>query len=226
MYKYRYVLGFTILILFLFFSSKSVYADSEYNFNLNTPLENKVITYTWDNTIYGFDFKMISPTDEEFSLSSEYLEYEDNQITITIPELEAGSWTVLFVGEEKPENLKNVVSDVLVEEMPNESSMNLSSEISEDIIEEAVSEEVIKDSEEEVEEDIVVIGDENTVDLKNIEENTEIEDLNLEEMTEVEVLETIDINLYLNKDYSTDRDNSIINKEEIKESFQINKQIS
>ena len=110
-----------ILMLFAIVTSLSVlpvYADKEYKFTINNTLENKEIVYTWENTIDNFNFEMVSPSKNRYSLASyDQIEYsgDKNQVSIKFSELEPGTWKVFFRGDSDPRGLKNKIQDYVPE---------------------------------------------------------------------------------------------------------------
>ncbi len=110
-----------ILMLFAIVTSLSVlpvYADKEYKFTINNTLENKEIIYTWENTIDNFNFEMVSPSKNRYSLASyDQIEYsgDKNQVSIRFSELEPGTWKVFFRGDSDPRGLKNKIQDYVPE---------------------------------------------------------------------------------------------------------------
>lgn len=110
-----------ILMLFAIVTSLSVlpvYADKEYKFTINNTLENKEIVYTWENTIDNFNFEMVSPSKNRYSLASyDQIEYsgDKNQVSIRFSELEPGTWKVFFRGDSDPRGLKNKIQDYVPE---------------------------------------------------------------------------------------------------------------
>lgn len=86
-----------------------VFADKEYKFELKEPLQNQRIIYEWDNEIENLGFQMLSPSGSLYDYNYDKIDYDERNSTITIsfPEMEAGTWKVFFTGPTDPKNLTN-----------------------------------------------------------------------------------------------------------------------